>query len=197
MGTHGRGRFARLLVGSVGDAVLRNSQVPVLLVPRNGRRFKMRTLLIPLDGTPATERVLEDAVLIAQLFGSKITLLHAIESEHAARRDPADRPLPLAHEEFVLRSARSEEYLDRVAEPLRQAGIDVETVTLAGEQLQRVVARAADSVHADMIGLVPKTVDPRTRLVRAGVLDHLLKGTDTALLLRPPTKSSALLRRAL
>ena len=197
MGTHGRGRLARLLVGSVADAVLRSCEVPVLLVPRGGRRFKMRRLLIPLDGTPEAERVLEDATTMAQLFGSSITLVQAIESEYAARRDRTGKPLPLAHEEFVLRSARSEEYLERTADRLRRRGVEVETATLAGQELQTVVKNAADAVHPDMIGLAPKPVGRSARMARAGLLDRLLKRTDSALLLRPRPQSTGLWQRTL
>ena len=67
MSTHGRGGLGRWIYGSVADAILRDSPVPVLIVPPHGlTKWPADTplkILVPLDGSalamaaikPATE----------------------------------------------------------------------------------------------------------------------------------------------
>src|SRR5262245_51041562 len=72
MATHGRGPLGRFWLGSVADQMLRVAPVPLLLVrpeaeappdaePTFGR------VVVPLDGTPESEEVLESAVALAAL----------------------------------------------------------------------------------------------------------------------------------
>ena len=60
MSTHGRGGLGRLVHGSVADAVLRHSSVPVLLVPARADRpqFQGDAIVLPLDGSPFAETAL-------------------------------------------------------------------------------------------------------------------------------------------
>src|SRR5690606_14698323 len=53
MTTHGRGGFSRMWFGSVADALLRTSTIPLLLVPRpadGGDHDRIRRVLIALGG---------------------------------------------------------------------------------------------------------------------------------------------------
>ncbi len=87
MGTHGRSGWKRAIMGSVTEAVLRDSDVPVLTVT---------PLLQPLGGEVAIKRVLcsvpavDTGTELAQAFGAELLLMAFSED------DPPERLLALA-----------------------------------------------------------------------------------------------------
>ena len=75
MTTRGRSGLARLLLGSVADAVLQHAPCPVLLVQVDARRSEehdpsYRQLLVVVDGSPEAERALVRAVVPTVALGT-------------------------------------------------------------------------------------------------------------------------------
>jgi len=87
MGTHGRSGWKRAVLGSVTEAVLRDSETPVLTVT---------PMLHPLGGEISIRRVLcpvnaiDMAARIANAFGAELMLMAVSED------DPSERLLALA-----------------------------------------------------------------------------------------------------
>jgi nucleotide-binding universal stress UspA family protein len=85
MGTHGRGGFDRLVLGSVAEKVLRKATCPVLTVPppapglpRGPLVFK--EIVCPVDFSPASQRALQFALSLAEESDSRLTLVHVVEA---------------------------------------------------------------------------------------------------------------------
>ena len=81
MGTHGRGRVAHLLLGSVAEKVARTAPCPVLTMretPRTpgGRRPR---ILVPTDFSPCSDAALGCAKRIAAKMRGSICLLHVVD----------------------------------------------------------------------------------------------------------------------
>lgn len=75
MTSHGRHGLRRLILGSVAEAVLAHTDVPVLVTrPRIPLRLWTR-MLAPLDGSSAAERVLPDLAHIARAVGAYVDLV--------------------------------------------------------------------------------------------------------------------------
>jgi nucleotide-binding universal stress UspA family protein len=82
LGTHGRSGFERLFLGSVTEKVLRSTRVPVLTIPppvREPGSPLYKTILCPLEFSPASIRALEYALSLAKEADARLILLHAIE----------------------------------------------------------------------------------------------------------------------
>jgi nucleotide-binding universal stress UspA family protein len=82
MGTHGRGGFERLVLGSVTEKVLRRANCLVLTVPppaaaRSTLPFKR--LLCPVDFSEPSISALEYALSIAQESDGRLTVLHVFD----------------------------------------------------------------------------------------------------------------------
>src|SRR5690606_5587018 len=78
MTSSGRGGISRALFGSVADALVRRTEIPVLLVrplpdahsartPSSPR--PIRRVLLPLDGSDAAERIIPHAIALAGTDG--------------------------------------------------------------------------------------------------------------------------------
>ena len=84
MGTHGRGGFERLFLGSVTEKVLRTTNRPVLTVPPpmqtpNADPVHYKNILCPLDFSEASSRALEYALSLAKKTDACVTPLHVVE----------------------------------------------------------------------------------------------------------------------
>lgn len=84
MSTHGRSGLSRLIYGSVAEAVLTDSPVPVLLIhattdnPVTLGDIEQPEILVPLDGSPFSESVLPHAKEMARLFHGALVLLRVV-----------------------------------------------------------------------------------------------------------------------
>ena len=81
MGTHGRGRMAHLLLGSVAEKVARTAPCPVLTM-RDAPHAEDVTgirILVPTDFSPAADAALGCARRLAARLRGSIRLLHVVE----------------------------------------------------------------------------------------------------------------------
>ena len=81
MGSHGRGGFERLLLGSTAEKVLRTAPCPVLVIPPAAERpdeTLFQRLLCGIDFSQPSLHALRYALPLARSEG-EVTLLHAIE----------------------------------------------------------------------------------------------------------------------
>jgi nucleotide-binding universal stress UspA family protein len=152
MTTHGRSGLGRWLYGSVAEAVLSNSTIPVLLVRAGLASTDLRDvsgkprLLVPLDGSPTAEQALPVAASLARVLDAEIVLVRIVPSA----------PASITHESLRLGNVRAprpsdayereaETYLRDVAQRLEAEGLSVATavgddhpptgIATAGEQL--------------------------------------------------------------
>lgn len=101
--THGRRGFSRFALGSVAESVLRSSPLPVLLVrslphaPISRGRLEalpFHSIVVPLDGSEASARILPAVVAFARPLDATVTLLHVSEADpEAPHWDPSEKML--------------------------------------------------------------------------------------------------------
>jgi nucleotide-binding universal stress UspA family protein len=134
MATHGRSPVDRLLGRNIAKAVVRQTDLPVLLIrPTDvwtSRATAFRKLLVCLDGSEGSEEVLPWARILARHFGSTIVLLTVPEEE---------REVP-----------RLKDYLGSVARALRELGLAAET-RVTGSGAARTITGVAESEGCDLI----------------------------------------------
>ena len=145
MATHGRSRVDRILGRNIATAVVRQTELPVLIIrPTDAwtsRHTAFTKLLVSLDGSVDSEEVLPSARILARYFDSTIVLLAVPETESEVPR--------LKH------------YLESVSAALGAIGITAETrVTGSGRQPDHHQRGRGRRVRPDHDG------HPRTR--RAG-----------------------------
>jgi len=82
MGTHGRGRMAHLLLGSVAEKVARTAPCPVLTMRDNPLTSSVEGLriLVPTDFSPSSDDALGCAKRLAAKLGGSVRMLHVVEN---------------------------------------------------------------------------------------------------------------------
>jgi nucleotide-binding universal stress UspA family protein len=142
LATHGRGAGGRLLLGSVAEDVFASAPTSLLLLhppkdeqlpsgPIRGATYQ--TIVVPLDGTALSERVLEQATTLALACNASVLLVAFLSLpllEQEILVDEIEEPLQRvpAHEE-----KKQADFLADQAEQLRSStGLTVETAVTEG-----------------------------------------------------------------
>lgn len=78
LGTHGYSGLDRLLLGSVAEAVVRSSPVPVLTVHASRSPLRAARVLAPWNGLPHATRALRYASALARGLGAELRVLRVV-----------------------------------------------------------------------------------------------------------------------
>ncbi len=80
LGTHGRSGWDKFRFGSVAESVLRDFRGPVLTVnPHVSASADIRTILCPIDSSPASEGALKHAIELANHYDAVVKVLRVVE----------------------------------------------------------------------------------------------------------------------
>ena len=149
-------------------------------------------ILVCLDGSKLAEQILPYAVEQAKRFNSKIVLLQAYlvpstELAAATQGSPAAAPQVLQQEEQRLQKEATD-YLEEVAEPLRENGLDVACVVLNGIAGDVIVGYAQNE-PVDLIALATHGHSGLGRIVFGSVADHVLRESGLPILVIKPQET--------
>jgi nucleotide-binding universal stress UspA family protein len=159
MCTHGPGKLERLLRGSLAQQVVALGQTPLLLTnPNNqtdGSPFRLRQILVALDGDAGHESGYELACAIAVAGKARMQLLSVVPelSSLAGRRASLSRFLPGAS--WILQRMTQENlrvYLGRLLAHAEEQGIVVAGEIQYGKVAKSIITMA-DSINADLVVL--------------------------------------------
>jgi nucleotide-binding universal stress UspA family protein len=195
MTTHGRGGLARFWLGSVADALVHVSPVPVLSLRPDelGRPFEhppvFRHILIPLDGSALAEQILEPALALGDLTRAAYTLLHVVDLLVVPGYAPLAQAVHLDSQMTQALLADRQRYLDNLAQRLRLGRRQIHTLALLGTQPAVTIMDAARAQGADLIALATHGRSGLARLLIGSVADKVRRGEDLPVLLYRPQGS--------
>ncbi len=130
MSTHGRSGLSRLVYGSVAEAVLTHSPVPVLLVRATQASaitlgdIEQPEILIPVDGSPFAETVLPYAKEMARLVNGSLFLLRVVVAPPQWIDPMVVAPYP-SEEVVVQQEDEATAYLAGLSQQLEAEGFQV------------------------------------------------------------------------
>jgi nucleotide-binding universal stress UspA family protein len=93
LGTHGRSRLERGIIGSVAEKILRSSSWPALTVgprvkPVSSKTLPLERILFATDFTPVAASAATYAVILAEAFGARIDVLNVIHDSVIGHPEP-------------------------------------------------------------------------------------------------------------
>ncbi|MGD2068092.1 MAG: universal stress protein [Gemmatimonadota bacterium] len=187
MATHGRSGFSRAWLGSVADAVVRNAPWPVLLIrPVGDHAFSpedgLERILVPLDGSARSERILPHAADLASGTGAALELLRVVTPSATI----GTRVLPVSEKDLREAHQRSRNYLDDVAGRLRKRDLEVHVRVIEHNQPARAILEVIGEDAPDLVAMATHGYRGVTRVVLGSVADKVLRGGRTPLLLLGP-----------
>ncbi len=145
MASHGRGGLGRWLLGGVATKVTRGSTVPVFVMRGQGlevepSEVKLERIVVPMDGSPASERALATAAKLAKRVGAQVLIYQGVLQ------------VPMVHQQVMEANHKemlhAQEYLRQQADSLE----GVEVVATVREAHSRTgIIRFAEEQKADLI----------------------------------------------
>jgi len=146
LGTHGRSRLGRFVLGSSAEQILRQSPVPVLVVgPAHGRipgEGHFQRVVFPSDFTPQSLAAAHYALSVAEENRARLTLLHVIEKDKKEHRESGGN----------LSIAEALHRLHEMVPAGSELSCRPETIVEHGEPAARILG-AAKEKNADLIVL--------------------------------------------
>jgi nucleotide-binding universal stress UspA family protein len=180
MATHGYSGLTRWALGSVADAVLHTTSVPVLLVRGNAPLPKhapaLKRIVVPLNGSELARQALPPAIELADFARAEVVVVQAIVPSIEEYLSAAS---PVAELRDNLRAQALHEYELHVGGDHPAA---VTSAVLVGHAAQ-AIAEEVDWRRADLIVMATHGYSGLRRLVHGSVADQLLHATTTPLLL--------------
>jgi len=185
MTTHGRSGVDRWIYGSVADAVLRQADLPVLVIPATCADAwpteRAARVLVALDGSPLAEEILVPVGSLAAALGAELHLLRAVEPPVATAE-----PALYAHlfdPETEL--AKAKQYLREMSGGSWIAGRPVTVHVEVGPPIGVLVDYARDH-QMDLIAMATHGRGGLARLLLGSIATGVLQRAGTPLLLVRP-----------
>jgi nucleotide-binding universal stress UspA family protein len=156
MGTHGRGGFERLVLGSVTEKLLRRAPCPVLTIsgaigPAREEEVFFKRILCAADLSESSPLTIDFALSLAEENDAELLLLHALEDVRPAllgvRLAVALPDLDLVREN--LEREASKQLQNAVPEEARRS-CDVRERVVVGRAYKEIL-RVAEAERADLI----------------------------------------------
>lgn len=198
MTSHGRTGFSRAWLGSVADAVVRNSSVPVLMLrvaeanlphPHVGPHF--RRILVPLDGSSFSTGILPAASAFAAIDDARIQLLRVVSPVPLPSVEVAmgSSSGPIVEDEAATRVLVQEatDALARIARELAEDGVAAEYHVIVDAKTARAIIDFGARHDSDVIAMSSHGRGA-SRLLIGGIADKVVRGSAVPILLRRPER---------
>ncbi len=186
MRTHGRAGLTRAVLGSVAEGVLELSPVPLLLVRRGDRYVsQVKTVLVPVDGSPGGALALGAAVGLAEASGASLRLVEVVVPIptyiYGAYAYNGATFVDPAWDEEAQVSAQT--YVDGLAARLRSGGLTVETEVCIASSVADAIADIAEARGIDLIVMSTEALTGAARAVLGSVADAVVRAARCPVLL--------------
>ena len=190
MATHGRSGLDRWLLGSVAEKVLRGASNPTLVVRAKKEKnpgWEMATLkrvIVPLDGSELSERILPHVEALAKHLDLEVTLLAVYGGRLRAGAGEGFHSMDAF---MVSLRNETEIYLTAKTEEMKQRGINkVSFAAKQGLEADQIIATARETLDT----LIAMCTHGRTGVQRwmlGSVTETVVRHSDNPVLIVRPT----------
>lgn len=146
--------------------------------------MKLRNVLVPLDGSAVSEQALPHARQIASAFGARLTLLRVGKILAPEALGIPELSMALASElqqHQVKVESKLLEYLEQLALPMREQGLEVVTDVELGDAAT-IICQTADSERVDLVVMTSHGRTGLARFLYGSVAERVLHNIRCSLL---------------
>jgi nucleotide-binding universal stress UspA family protein len=193
MASHSRGGVKRITLGSVTDYLIRNTNIPVLVVRSSGSLIgatpeqTFSRIVVPLDGSALAEQILPEIAALASRLRSTVSLLQILTPLTYSQKEIMQPGLPWWDNDIAAADA----YLARAASYLTEEGLTVSKDVVLSEDVATAILDFSIRTRADLIALATSGIGGMSRFIFGTVADEITRKSPTSLLVFHPKQSAA------
>jgi nucleotide-binding universal stress UspA family protein len=192
MGTHGRGLFGRLFVGSVAETLLRKLTIPILTVCRVSSPLEFKTVLFATDLGDDSDSGFQFASELASATGASLVVAHVIDKRPVLTYETPEVKEVFDEERRQAISQTREKFAEFEAQAKRSK-LEIATVLAEGEAAEALV-RIADEHAADFIIVGIRKKGPIARTLLGSTAEPVIRAAHVPVLSVPISNSGSLPR---
>ena len=173
LGSRGRGRIRRALMGSVSDSVVRHAHCPVMVVRWKPVVFPAK-ILLATDGSEEAALAAQSAADLAARTASELHVTYvgkALQGGFVAGVDVG--PVPPGYQEALDKEAK--ELLQAQLERMREAGASVTEAHLMSGRADEEIILLAEQVGADLVVVGSRGLGGVRRALMGSVSDSVVR----------------------
>ncbi len=189
MTTHGRGGLERLWLGSVADTLVRTTHVPILLLRPDGPGSilpALKHVLVPLDGSALSDKVLGHGLRLADLLRVPLDLLMVVPVSVGMTVSPYGAPGMAQDASFERRIEEAQNYLDSTAKTLPPHGGQVKTHVAVSGHVANSIIEMAQNEPGTLIAMTTHARRGLQKLFLGSVADKIVRASNGPVLLFRP-----------
>jgi nucleotide-binding universal stress UspA family protein len=200
MTSHGRTGLSRAWIGSVADAVVRRSGIPVLMLRpiegapgRRAAHHLFKKILVPVDGSATALAVLPAAAALARCSDAHVVLVRVVEPVPVV---PIDSDMGIGYSAMVPDREATRRLVDDATAHLAAVGRsfgEMEKLVVETQVVVNNVARGIlDFAAAHEVDAIAMTTHGRgvTRLLLGSIADKILRAGGLPVMLKRPVDAS-------
>ncbi|MEX1183205.1 MAG: universal stress protein [Gemmatimonadota bacterium] len=193
MSTHGRGGFNRAWLGSVADALVRRSRVPILLVkPANEASehsvASIDRVLVAVDGSDGGELAAAHAATLCAATRAECMVVRVVVPQVQVIASRIPDTAAMVHEKLEAETHESERYLTELPGRINLPG-STRTEVIRAIDTAAAILRAAEADRSDMVVVGTRGHGGATRLILGSVADKVIRGSHVPVLICPSPRA--------
>lgn len=188
MSSHSRGGMKRIALGSITDYLLRQANIPVLVVKAPASFIgatpeeTVSRIIVPLDGSALAEQILPEVAALALRLNSTVSLLHVLTPATYSQKEIMQPGLPWWDSDIATADA----YLVRAASYLTEAGVTVSKDVVLSDDVATAILDYAGRTRADLIAIATRGKGGMSRFLFGTVADEVTRKSTSSLLIFHP-----------
>lgn len=188
MSSHSRGGVRRITLGSVTDYLIRNTNIPVLVVKPPASFIgatpeeTFNRIVVPLDGSALAEQILPEVTALASRLNSTVNLLHVLTPVTYSQQEIMQPGLPWWDTDIAV----ADSYLARAAGYLTEEGLTVSKDVVLSEDIATAILDYSTRTRADLIAIATSGSGGMSRFVFGTVADEVTRKAPTSILVFHP-----------
>ena len=189
MSSHARGGLQRLNLGSVTDYLIRNTDIPTLVVRpshSSSRNGPFERVIVPLDGSPLAEQVIPHVKALTEGSSASVNLVRVLRPVTYSQKQIMQPGLPWWDDAV----AEAESYLDRIAGSFRDTGLSVTKEVLMGDDVAAVILEYCARAGTDLLAIATHGVGGIKRLMFGSIADEITRRSPTSVLVFHPRETA-------
>jgi len=179
MGRRGRKGLKRLVMGSTTAWVIGHSPCSVLVAPR-AAQVEFKSVLVATDGSRYSAAAASEAIGIAKLNSSKLTVISVVPSEFMP---PTDIEMAIGQRELITEKEmkEAEKNAKSVKDGAQNAGVAVQAFVMSGKPSDAIIETAKEK-SADLIVLGSHGRTGLEKLLMGSVAERVIVLASSAVL---------------